>query len=151
MRRCWPIVLLLLLIISPVNAKGGPSQAWRLELDGIGPSAASPSVGLAVSSGSRVVLVSKEGNVKWDWTAGDGVTHMAFDAGGNLYVTYSDKLAKLDASGTLRWTRDTYSRAYSLGVLPDGRPVLGYDKGVLCFDEDGKKAWEHYAQEECDT
>jgi len=151
MRCCWLIVLSVLLLVFPVEAEDGFRKAWRFDLEGIGAFAASPSGRVALSSSGRVVSLSKGGGTEWEWVAEDDITHLAFDTIGNLYVAHSGKLVKLDASGAVQWREDTYGGVYSLDVLPDGRPVLGYDKGVLCFGEDGKKAWEHYAQEECDT
>ncbi len=146
------IALLMALFTAGASAAGNAVTVWKSGGLAISGSSVSGDGTIAVAAGDVVMAFSKDGGKAWEWKAGDAVRHLAFGSKGELYAAYGTSITRLDGEGKEIWTQGTFDEmAYSLAVLPDGRPVLGYSRGVLCFEEDGKPSWDHYAHEECDT
>lgn len=151
-RTMMILALLMAFVATGASAAGSAVTVWKTGGPGISVSSASGGGVAAVAVGDTVMAFSKDGGKLWEWKAVASVRHLAFGSKGELYAAYGTSLTKLDEHGKEAWTQGTFGEmAYSLEVLPDGRPVLGYSRGVLCFCEDGEPSWDHYAHEECDT
>lgn len=153
-RKKWLLsaaVFAMLVMSLQAVAASAPKLLWKSEVSG-GVVAVATTGKVAVADGTLVKAIGADGKQAWSWTAADDVRFMAYGNEGELYVAYANKLSRISESGAEEWTSSTRSVAYSLIVLPDGRPVLGYEHGVLCFEKNGGKlSWEHYAHEECDV
>ena len=151
-RKLIIITLLMALFTAGASAAGSAVTVWKSGGSAISSSSVSGDGIIAVAVDNTVMAFSKDGGKAWEWKASAAVRHLAFGSKGELYAAYGTSIARLDGQGKEAWTQGTFGEmAYSLAVLPDGRPVLGYSRGVLCFDEDGEPSWDHYAHEECDT
>ena len=66
----------------------------------------------------KYVKVSKQGDVRWEYSAGNNFSGIVIDGFGNLYfISYADdKLYSLNNSGQLKWTKPNVN-AYMPGLL----------------------------------
>ncbi len=91
----------------------------------------------------KYVKVSKQGDVRWEYSAGNNFAGIVIDGFGNLYfISYAeDKLYCLNNSGQLKWTKQNVN-AYTSPVINSGNKILISQGGyVISYDTSGTEIW----------
>jgi len=95
-----------------------------------------------ISFPGNYVKVSKQGDIKWEYTAVNNFSGIVIDGFGNIYFTdYNYKLYCLNNSGKLKWTKPNVN-AYSAPVITsDNRIIVSSGGYVISYDTSGTEIW----------
>lgn len=149
MRKQVYVIALLTLILSLCFMSASAAGAdWALRVDGAKAPVLLPDGGVAVISGSKVVAVNADGNMKWSWDAGGQVKFLATDDAGNLYAALSKTVFKVSGAGKMIWKTDAFGEVYSFAFV-EGKLLVGWANGLFELDDKGKLLWEYYMLEDC--
>lgn len=96
-----------------------------------------------VNNPDKYVKVSKQGVVKWEYSAGNNFTGIVIDGFENSYfISYADnKLFCLNKSGQLKWTKQNVSPYAGTVITSNNRIIISAGGYVISYDTSGTETW----------
>lgn len=96
-----------------------------------------------VNNPDKYVKVSKQGIVKWEYSAGNNFSGIVIDGFGNIYFnSYADdKLFCLNNSGQLKWTKQSVYAYFSPVITSSNRILVSQGGYVISYDTSGNEMW----------
>ena len=96
-----------------------------------------------VNNPDKYVKVSKQGAIKWEYSAGNNFSGIVIDGFSNLYFTSfaENKLFCLNNSGQLKWTKQNVY-GYASPVISSANKILVSQGGyIISYDTSGTEIW----------
>ncbi|MFA7361820.1 MAG: PQQ-binding-like beta-propeller repeat protein [Candidatus Kapaibacterium sp.] len=96
-----------------------------------------------VSYPGNYVKVSKQGDVKWEFTAVNNLFGIVIDGYGNLYFNgfSDDKFYCLNNSGQIKWTKLNINAYTAPVITSDNRIIVSTGGYVISYDTAGTEVW----------
>lgn len=145
-------ILLLFSMSAPSSAAASIGLVWLKD----GYSAVQPALsgdgGVIAASGNKMIRLSKEGEMVWEWSAGNAViSSIAGDGTGGGWASSGRRIFRIGANGKLLWTYTWEGEITSLEPVQEGGIAAAAEKGAILVDRFGKFKWLYDPATGCDT